>query len=206
MRTKKLSAIVFILLCACNTPDPGNWHKTDLVIRNIKSAAKNGDLLLTRGSGFISTFIVNTLREKQAVSHIGIVVRDNDSFFVLHILPDRENNKIRKETLYKFFDDTIPDSAILIRVKNAPGDSIAQSAVAYYEKNNISFDYYFDLKSAHKMYCTEYVWNVLRDATGRDVLNKVTIKGNTYLGFASFLNSNHFERISVQGLHRSSSN
>ncbi|HON77486.1 MAG TPA: YiiX/YebB-like N1pC/P60 family cysteine hydrolase [Spirochaetota bacterium] len=194
MYTKKLSAVVFILLCACNTPDQDNRHKTDLVIRNIRNAAKNGDLILTRGTGFISTFIVNTLRENQAVSHIGIVIRDNDSFFVLHILPDRENNRIRKESLHQFFKDTVPDSAVLIRTKHAPGDAIAASAITYLKKN-ISFDYYFDLKSKNEMYCTEYVWNVLRDSTGRDVLNKVTINGTTYLGFASFLNNIYFERI-----------
>ena len=191
---KKLSAIVIILLCTCNNSDPGNWYKTDLVIRNIKNVARNGDLLLTRGTGFTSTFIVNTLREKQAVSHIGIVIWDNDSFFVLHILPDRENNRIRKESLHEFFNDTVPDSAMLIRTKNAPGDSIAASAITYFKKN-ISFDYYFDLESRNEMYCTEYVWNVLRDTTGHDVLKKVSIQGNAFLGFASFLNKKYFERI-----------
>jgi len=191
---------VFILLCACNTPDPGNWQKTGLVIRNIKNVAKNGDLILTRGTGFTSRFIVDTLREKQAVSHIGIVIRDNDSFFVLHILPDRENNRIRKESLQQFFKDTVPDSAVIIRTKHAPGDAIAASAITYLKKN-ISFDYYFDLKSRNEMYCTEYVWNVLRDSTGRDMLGKVTIKGNTYLSFASFFNTKYFERINFQALH-----
>jgi len=58
-----------------------------------KAKLKTGDIMLRRGYGFVSTMILKMMDEDYDVTHLGIVVKQNDTIKIAHALSSSVSNQ-----------------------------------------------------------------------------------------------------------------
>ena len=92
-------------------------------------------------------------------SHVGIIIASDSSKSIIHIEPNRKNERIKIESLEEFFH---PDNAIsgcIMRHKQVT-DSL-QLIISNHAKrllySPITFDHDYSLNDSSRMYCTELV-------------------------------------------------
>lgn len=100
-------------------------------------------------------------------SHVGIVLRADSGWQVIHAVPDEapegKKDVVKCEPFETFF---LPDRACrgaVLRVRCAP-ELAEQAAQCAYQKflTGTEFDHQYDLCDSTKFYCTEMIWHVYR--------------------------------------------
>jgi cell wall-associated NlpC family hydrolase len=119
----------------------------------------SGDLIFVRGSTIRGT-IVRFFEKSNQYSHVGIVVKNDNSIQVIHASPgENAEHVIRKVSLAEFVaDEKITDFAIY---RVSEDHQLLQKATSYAEecaRNKVPFDDAFSMKSEDSLYCTELVW------------------------------------------------
>jgi len=134
---------------------------------------EEGDIAFRRGIGTKSS-VVSHVDKKGIYSHVGIVVKQDSVFMVIHITPgERENgeteDKIKMELPEQFFSLKKAQFGALIRLKDSLeyGANAAQKALQLLQEG-ILFDHDYSLENSDKMYCTELIWQTYLSA-GKDV-------------------------------------
>ena len=137
-----------------------------------------GDFILRRGFGFFSDYISKNLNDGAIdVTHAGIIIKENDSLFVIHSLSSdvSEIDGIQKQPLSDFLVYSAPNKIIITRVKNS--DSICGSTIAkqakVYLKQHIPFDHSGVYDDTNELFCTELIWQILE----KD-MQRVTLPAN----------------------------
>jgi len=130
---------------------------------------REGDIAFRRGLS-IASRVVLAAEKEGGYSHIGIVVGDTSGWFVIHAVPgetDKENplEIMKKEPFVQFF---APDRAVagaIFRLDTLENFALkaAQKAKILYERK-LLFDHNYDLEDSTKMYCTELLYFVFKDA------------------------------------------
>lgn len=127
---------------------------------------KEGDFILRRGFGYFSDIIATKLNNgKYDITHAGIIVKKNDSLFVLHSLSSDVSkvNGVQMQPLDTFLKYSSPGKIIITRVKNSTdclGSEIAAKALCYLNKN-IPFDEKGNFDDHSAFFCTELIWHIL---------------------------------------------
>lgn len=163
------------------------------------SFLRNGDLILRRGRS-VESFAVYALDKNRDYSHIGIVVIENGSPFIIHVVPDKPD-LVRKESPAVFLSDKNASHFKIIRSDFQPErlKAVAETALSFYKKQLI-FDNKYDLSTDDKLYCSELIMK----AFGKNkiyfpdiVPQKLRLIIGTYFVImpGTFLENSHFTGI-----------
>lgn len=135
------------------------------------ASLQDGDIILRKGYGIVSGNIAKYLDEEYILSHCGILVKTKSGGFnVIHSVSgslDYEDG-LQICSLKRFCKESIPNSIIVVRLKEDDRSPISRDAKQYL-KEKVPFDNSFDLKDQSKIYCSELVWKILLDNYNLDI-------------------------------------
>jgi uncharacterized protein YycO len=125
----------------------------------------------------------NLSLEERRFSHVGILVSDNKMPAVMHAISDDDRgfDGVVTEPLSEFLADS-PDWAIYrAQASREQRAEIGRWASTLREQSG-SFDTHFNLDSDEELYCTEFVWKVLKQAfPAIDIPPSHTLTGKPYI-------------------------
>lgn len=147
-----------MLLASCNT----KRRTADSAPSFPEEIWQDGDIVFRRGGGIISRAVL--IADQEGVySHIGIVVRENNKWQVVHAVPGEPDfkgdpDRVKMENINSFFDSKKASRGAVMRVK---GDSLMRTRAANHAKQlfkaNILFDHSYNRTDSTQMYCTELI-------------------------------------------------
>ncbi|MDR1458842.1 MAG: hypothetical protein LBI60_01315 [Bacteroidales bacterium] len=165
-----------------------------------KQILQEGDIILRHGFGLISDAIIRCLHEKYPVSHCGIIVKDTlGELSVIHTVSNTLAviDGMQKDYLDVFVKGSYPNSVIVTRYKyenDTLQKKIAEQA-NYYLLKQIRFDHQFDCSDSTAFFCTEFVWNVFKNAIHVDLCDSSAERSSQCMNFSTFLNPSRFTII-----------
>ncbi len=128
---------------------------------------REGDIVFRRGTGLTSRIVLATDSEGR-YSHIGILKKESEAWYVIHAVPGEpdfrgDKDRIKMEPVERFFDARKATRGAVMHVQ---ADSVlacraARSALALFRKH-VLFDHDYDLADTTRMYCTELIDYVYR--------------------------------------------
>ena len=121
---------------------------------------QNGDLILRRGRS-IESYAVFLADKNRDYSHIGIVVCEHDTPYVVHAVPGESTKGpelVKKELIKEFLrPDKVSHFAVYrSRYSVEELKKVSAKALDFY-RNKIEFDNDYDLSSCNRLYCSELV-------------------------------------------------
>lgn len=131
---------------------------------------REGDVVFRRGVGVMSRMVLMA-DDEGIYSHIGIVVRHEGKWKVIHAVPgepdfEGDPDRVKMEDPESFFAPERAERGALMRLRIDNGrvaEKAARKAVELY-RQGILFDHSYDSKDTTQMYCTEFVNYVYRCA------------------------------------------
>ena len=161
---KPLSVKYLLLVClsvvglACTNGNDRPKSEFDRLIGNLRE----GDLLFRKGTG-IAGRIVTSLDSNGEYSHVGIVVRIDDKWYVVHAVPHEPDfegdiDRVKCEPI-ELFTSRYPQANYRHYRTTATNK---QRKIAIHHALRLSaerrpFDHDYDLSDSTKLYCTEFV-------------------------------------------------
>lgn len=151
----------------------------------------DGDLVFRRGTGLLS-HVVTSASKDGVYSHIGILKKIGNEWFVIHAVPDEpdfegDSDRVKIDSLSRFF---MSDRAVRGMIARITEDTLAASKAACtaweMARRGILFDHDYNLADTSRMYCSELVEFAYRKAgiclsEGRRTQIHVPAMGGTYL-------------------------
>ncbi len=138
---------------------------------------KNGDLILRTGRDFTSETMRKLSVKDKTYSHCGIASIEHDSLFVYHSIGGEWNpdQKLRRDPFEIFCNPFENRGFGIFRYKLTPMENLGLiSAVQKFYSQGIMFDMQFDLASDDRMYCTEFVYKAVEEASDHKILLPTT--------------------------------
>ncbi|HEY9340137.1 MAG TPA: YiiX/YebB-like N1pC/P60 family cysteine hydrolase [Hanamia sp.] len=138
------------------------------LINEAKKMVHSADLILRTGKDFTSDAMRKLSKYDKTYSHCGIASWENDTLFVYHALGGDFNpdQKIRRDPFYLFCNPYENRGFGIFRYKlnkNQQRNTL-HFARDYFSKG-IMFDMQFNLATDDRMYCSEYVYKIIKKAT-----------------------------------------
>ena len=132
------------------------------------SALEDGDIILRRADGLLSDVARNFSTNEKRFSHVGIITHAGTGVSVIHSIQDEKKgyNGVVSENLQAFMQEARDWAVYRIRLPADIRNKIARKAVMY-ANERITFDSDFDLNTWNSMYCTELVFHVINESTGK---------------------------------------
>ena len=160
--------LLFLVSCIHDT-------KTPRVI--INQSVENGDIVLRREEGFVSTMFSTLASTDGVFSHIGIAVVDSDGeISVLHCEMEetKEPSSVRIESIENFL--ALADTFAVYRLEYPleVRDEVVNKAMVR-NARGARFDFDFNNSTDSLLYCTELVAKSINDALGDSVIQPTTI-------------------------------
>lgn len=144
-----------------------------------------GDILLTRGSHWRSQ-AVHFLQSDCSFTHAGMVVREEDAWWVIHAAPEspvgsNDPPGVRMDSLPEFLNNPQLKALQVVRVNRLVPDGRERVATEAREmaRLELPFDSFFDLSTGDSVYCTELIWRAYQ-SQGVDLLESVTWKRRVF--------------------------
>lgn len=202
MKKRIIFLIALPLLAACATLlvlNPGllRWEDAgprDFLNPEETSLLQDGDIILRRGVGLPSDLIIHALGEGTGVSHSAFIFFNHGVPWVVHtVSPSLSGiDGVQTQTLEDFNRNSRPDSVVVVRPGYPPeGRSRLRAAAYRYLAAGIPFDGSYDFTSREKMYCTEFIWQVLVEAGAVSEDRLLPFRGPV-MGFLGFLEDHRF--------------
>lgn len=130
---------------------------------------KDGDLVVRSGSDAISTLFKRVNARNKTYSHAGIVFIENNYPFVYHCTGSSGNPEalVRRDSLNTFIHpyDNTGYAVYRYNLKNTQTNKLHDIVIRYFKERR-RFDPYFDLATDTALYCTEFVYKAVIEATG----------------------------------------
>lgn len=135
---------------------------TNLITLNTLNL-KNGDLVLRCGRS-TESFAVYTADKNADFTHIGIVVFQNKTPYIIHAVPHK-NKLLKKETIEDFLNPKNASKFAIYR-SNFSSTTLQKvtSEIKTFYNNKIVFDNNYNLDTDNEMYCTELIVKAYRNA------------------------------------------
>jgi hypothetical protein len=166
-----------------------------------KALLQEGDIIMRRGYGVVSSMISNMNDATYNLSHCAILVKDpNGQFSVIHSVSSdlSDIDGVQQQTLDRFTNESVPQTLVVIRHKGGDtliGHEIAKAARVYL-KQEIKFDHHFDLSDSTTFYCSELIYRVYGDVFKKDCFPERNKTNHpTFLTFPAFMDSSKFDLI-----------
>ena len=163
-----------------------------------KEMIKDGDIILRRGFGFVSDYIVNQFNEEYKISHCGIICKSGDSLNVIHSESSSylSIEGIQIQDFDEYIEASHKNTVLIVRFNNCDTSELKRVSKRgkYYLSTKVVFDYSFDMNDSSEMYCAEIIWHVFKDEFNTDIYNFSEKKVN-YSQFANFWDSTYFDVV-----------
>ncbi len=143
-----------------------------------KKMVKQGDLIVRTGKDFTSETMRQLSAQDKTYSHCGIASIEHDSLFVYHSIGGEWNpdQKLRRDPFEIFCDPFENRGFGIFRYKLKPEENARLiNVVQKLYAQGIMFDMQFDLASDERMYCTEFVYKAVEEASH----NKISLSTTT---------------------------
>jgi len=128
---------------------------------------RDGDLVFRRGTGIVSQAVI-AADKGGSYSHIGILIRKDSTWNVIHAVPGEPDfkgdpDRIKMEKLATFFNKERAKTGAVMRltIDSTRCRQAACHAVRLYHAG-ILFDHQYNLNDTSQMYCTELIDYVYR--------------------------------------------
>ena len=156
-----------------------------IIARPDSTILRSGDLIFRHGRGIISEILLNFAQQEKKYSHAGIVSVEKEGIFVYHAIGGEENksNKLRKDPLASFCNPADVYSFGIFRTDlNESQCAFVMALASVYYNRGLQFDTKFDLATNDRMYCTEFVYKVFRQALGnQNYISLSAVSGKQYI-------------------------
>ncbi|WP_339876091.1 YiiX/YebB-like N1pC/P60 family cysteine hydrolase [Olleya marilimosa] len=167
--TIKISLVIVVIFIAYKFfKDDSNRPYESSFLYKLSSGEKNqlqtGDIILRRGYGFVSTMISKMMNEDYDVTHLGVVIKQNDNLKIAHALSSSVSNQdgLRLQAIDSFVHNSHDSTILVTRLKNI--DVLKQDKIVkqieYYYKKQLPFDHSFNYKDTTEHYCSELIWRI----------------------------------------------
>ena len=156
---------------------------------------KSGDLIFRKELNFISNMFA--LVDNSEYSHIGIVFVEGDQIFVYHIESNEKDNDVKKDEINHFLSSS--EKYVIFRYKDNIDEKSLQNILKNMFQENIKFDYYFDLTTTDKLYCTEFVNNIFYKLINKNIYTYLyDFNGNLVISIKSIMQNKEFIKQTFQ--------
>ncbi len=178
-----------------------NHHEKYRIIKSLacidsaKQFIRDGDVVTRTGIDFTSQALKQFCQKDDTYSHCGIVLKENDSFFVYHAIGGETNPKqtLQREWLPRFCDGASNEGVGIFRF-NLDAAKLKREKKFVAEKYvaGTLFDMRFDLNTDDKMYCSEFVAKALMYAyQNKNMFDTTHIQQRAYFTVDNiFMNKN----------------
>ena len=161
-----------------------------------KQILQEGDIIFRHGFGIISDAIVKYSKTDYPVSHCGIIVKDSlGRLFVIHTVSNTlaEIDGMQKDNLDLFVKGSHHNSLIVMRYvyENDTMKSKIAEWANYYLSQQIPFDNQFNCADTTKFFCTEFIWNVFKNAIDVDLYQSL----DDCMSFSVFFDKERFKVV-----------
>lgn len=131
----------------------------------LDSLLQAGDLVFRRGSGLASRAVL-AVDDHSVYSHIGLVVRQNDGWHVVHAVPGEPDfrgdpDRVKMEPLSFFLRHDRALKGAIMRLDDPRAAASAASQAVRLFGAGVLFDHDYDLRDTTRLYCTEMVHTLL---------------------------------------------
>lgn len=133
-----------------------------------------GDLAFRCGRGVFSR-AVTAAEDKGIYSHVGVVVREGDTWKIVHAVPgEREGrddfDRVKKEDIAVFFAPGRAFRGCLVHTGLTDSTAVGKirADALSLVRDSVRFDHNYDLSDSSELYCTELVW-LLYMRVGKDL-------------------------------------
>ncbi len=149
--TWSLKSSIFLILISCT---PTKKVEKQIHTKNIT----HGTLVCRLGRGFFSDYFRQYASKEQKYSHIGIVSKEKDSFFVYHAEASELTGVgfVKKESLITFLEGIKVYQFFHFDYNTRLIDSIVNKAKEYHHKKT-PFDLDFNSFDDTELYCSELI-------------------------------------------------
>lgn len=215
-RSKRLGGLTLALLAASCGLFFGHKllaaHHSPQDIRSLAYAdrlmqkLKPGDILFRRGSSLWTPIFSQASKQEGFFSHAGIIFEKDGRLKIVHADADDLTGigGVREDEIDEFLREA--KGVAIGRMKQTDDQNAAIAALAIREDwKKLPFDTHFALDDDGKaIYCTEYVWLVIKRASGVDIVpEKTVLAGKAGIAVDDLLNSSHIRieyerRLQVQ--------
>jgi len=168
-------------------------HRPKPISVNVRTL-RSGDLIFIHGTSFRSLVVQFLEIGNTDYSHVGIIVFDAGSPFVIHADPAKD--KAIKEPLSAIVAPNRSSGAAFYRVATASASTIKNACTnaQLYADEALPFDHDFDLAKLDKLYCTALVWRAFFTA-GVDLRGEWNHCGKKYLLPADLIGSGMLKKV-----------
>jgi len=152
----------------------------DTIYQNQKMV-QQGDLIVRTGRDFTSETMRQLSAKDKTYSHCGIASVEHDSIFVYHSIGGEWNpdQKLRRDPFEIFCNPFENRGFGIFRYKLRPVENAKlKSVVQKFFAKGIMFDMRFDLASDERMYCTEFIYKVVEEASHHKIVFSTTLVNN----------------------------
>ncbi len=193
-----LATLVAVLYVVIAADDGMRTSGYDRLSKREISMIRPGDIVLRKGFGVVSATIARTLDEEFSVSHCGIVVADSlGQLRVIHSVSSSlsDFDGVQECSIGTFQHSSVVGTMLVVRFRDTADVPLSQMAVAAdrYLKQKIPFDNKYDISDSTAMYCSEMVWNALKETYGYDIYPDKS--KSEVVKFAPFFDTTHFYRV-----------
>ena len=154
--------VLYTIICFCglHLTSCNNTEKQSFVFP--VDVLQEGDIVFRCGTSMASNAVL-TADKVGEYSHIGIIVKYNDSLMIIHAVPgepdfEGDEDRVKIDTPEKFFSRKLSIGGAVMRIDNETlVQNAAKSAINIFERETL-FDHDYDLTDTTKMYCTELIY------------------------------------------------
>ena len=198
-----LGFLLLVLLLYCFGPkvgtktgntNPENTTFNNKAVDTAVSLLKEGYIVLRMGQGADSYMLSQLNQKDKTYSHCGIVMMEEGYPFVYHSIggEDTPDEVLRRDSACFFFSPR-HNLALAVVQLDYPTECISKlkNIVSDYYNKKPKFDLKFDLKTDDKLYCAEFVYKAINQATcDTGYIKTTTLMGCTFVGIDNlFINS-----------------
>ncbi len=162
-------------------------------IHLVKNLVRSGDLILRTGKDFTSEMMRKLSHHDKTYSHCGIASWENDTLFVYHALGGEWNpdQKLRRDPFELFCNpyENRGFGVFRYKINTMQENNIIKQAHEYYHQG-VMFDMKFNLSTDDRMYCSEFVYKIIKKSAGDSIkLNTTTLNNIQFVAVDNlFLN------------------
>ncbi len=174
---------------------PENLRAIDSAIHLLR----NGDLALRTGADATSVMLRQMNQRDKRYSHCGIVFIENGYPFVYHSIGGEDNPdaRLRRDSASFFFSPKSNERLGIARLHISPAQIVRlHQIVRRYWYARVPFDLDFDLATDDRLYCAEFVYKAVREATAdTSFFPHSRLLKMTYVGVDDLFDNPHAQLI-----------
>lgn len=162
MKNLLITLTTILIFCSCGGNEKSNTSSTS---SKSTSDFQNGDIIFQTSQSSQSKAIQLATHSKY--SHVGIIYNNNNKLYVYEAI-----QPVKLTPLKEWIGRGENDHYVVKRLKNA-NDVLTKETLTKIKKvgeqfNGKNYDIYFEW-SDDKIYCSELVWKVYKEATGIEI-------------------------------------